>query len=194
MPRVTIADWARDWEALAKSDPLWAAAGQPGRRRNQPNAWDTATFLWTGQQDVETIGHLLDLTSFSNKTVMEVGCGAGRLVRALAAQGARVIGIDVSYAMLVLARKHTAPFAASVVLAQGSGCDLSMVATACCDVVLSWHVMQHIPDREIVMSLLAEIYRVLKVGGVACIHIAQRSAKNIRWRLYQGCLTFGVAG
>jgi len=192
MPKSIESGLVKDWEDLARDDPLWDVASHPGRRRNDPDAWNRKAFLETGKEEVELIRNLLGITSFSDKTFLEVGCGAGRLSYALARGGAWVIGIDISYRMLALAKNHTAKFAKRVALIQGNGRDLSMVTTACCDIALSWHVMQHIPDSQMVMFLLAEIWRVLREGGIACIHIPQRSAKNVRWRLYKVLSRLGL--
>lgn len=164
MLKATRTDWVEDWQRLAETDQLWAAASFLVRRRCDPNPWQAETFLATGEQDVEEIRNLMGLTSFAGKTVLEVGCGADRLLGALAAQGARVIGVDTAYRMLAFATKHSASSTKTVVCVQGNGRDPSMLATSCCDVVLSWHVIQHIPDRQVVMGLLAEVYRLLKPG------------------------------
>ena len=50
-----------------------------------------------------TIAELGDL---SGRRVLDVGCGSGRYAVALAERGAEVVGVDVSRAMLVLARRH----------------------------------------------------------------------------------------
>ncbi len=51
-------------------------------------------------------------------TIADVGCGPGHVTRFLAAQNARVIGIDISPGMLAVAREHAPalPFAAGSML------------------------------------------------------------------------------
>ncbi len=184
---------AQEWEELGKRDPLWAVASHPGRRRSDPNTWVEKTFLETGEREVDLIKKLLGYSAFTSKTIVEVGCGAGRLTRAFAARGARVIGIDISTSMLAVARKHTVDCTAPVLFVKANGHDLGMLDAGSCDIAVSWHVFQHIPNADVVMSLLEEIHRVLRRGGSACIHIPQRSGRNIRWRLYKAFQHIGIA-
>ncbi len=183
---------AKDWEKLAKEDPMWAVASHAGKRRGNTGAWTTDAFLKSGEQEAEAIGEILGLGSFKGKVILEVGCGAGRLARAFANKGARVVGVDISHEMLVLARRHTVCFSTNMVLVQGNGCDLYAIADSTRDIVVSWHVMQHIPEKRIVMSLLTESHRILRAGGSALIHIPQYSGRNIRWYLYKVLTGLGL--
>src|SRR2546421_460912 len=51
-----------------------------------------------------TLDVLCDLVPPAGRTMVDVGCGDGALVRALAARGARAIGIEVSAGQLERAR------------------------------------------------------------------------------------------
>lgn len=46
----------------------------------------------------------------SNKSILDVGCGSGRIALALAQKEARVVGIDYSSKMIELANKHLTEF------------------------------------------------------------------------------------
>lgn len=55
-----------------------------------------------------------------SRSTLEVGCGAARWSIALAAHGARAVGLDFSSAQLAHARRETADHASTVALVQGS--------------------------------------------------------------------------
>jgi len=93
-------------------------------------------------------------------TVVDVGCGPGWWVQYLAEHGVDSVGIDLSPAMIDLARTHVPDAAFHV----GSVLDLPLasqsVAGVCC-----MYLLHHLPDDD-VGPALAEIGRVLMPGGV----------------------------
>jgi len=54
---------------------------------------------------------------------------------------------------------------------QTEGSDLRMFSADFFDFVYSYAVFQHIPSREVVLSYLREIARVLKPGGISCVQL-----------------------
>lgn len=96
---------------------------------------------------------------------LEIGCGPGRLMRPLSRYFDEIHGVDVSDAMIGLARErlrdvpHAHPH-------HGSGSDLAMFPDGKFDFVYSYAVFQHIPSGEVVFQYLREAWRVLKPGGI----------------------------
>lgn len=91
--------------------------------------------------------------------VADIGCGPGRIAAHLAAQGIRVHGIDLSPAMVELARK-THP---EIVFEVGSMTALDIPDGSRAGVV-AWYSLIHIPAAER-GGVLAEFRRVLRPGG-----------------------------
>ncbi len=105
-------------------------------------------------------------------TVVDLGCGTGRDVFVLAqlvGAGGHVHGIDMTAPQLALAREHLdwhmerfGYDAPNVTLHEGLIEDLSMLADASVDLVVSNCVVNLSPRKDLV---LAEVFRVLKPGG-----------------------------
>jgi SAM-dependent methyltransferase len=96
---------------------------------------------------------------------LEIGCGPGRLMRPMGRHFTEIHGVDVSDAMIQLARErlHDTPGAHPH---HTSGSDLRLFPDARFDFVYSYAVFQHIPSRDVVFNYLREAYRVLKPGGI----------------------------
>ncbi len=103
------------------------------------------------------------LAARSGETVLEIGFGPGRSLGRLAAGGVRVIGVDVSAAMLAVAAGRNADLCAAgrIQLRHGDGTTLP-VADHSVDAVLAVHTVYFWPDPA---ATLAEAARVLRPGG-----------------------------
>src|SRR5919197_3969187 len=92
--------------------------------------------------------------------VADVGIGTGFLAEAALDAGARVIGIDISDAMLDEAARK---FAGRPFEARSGGVDALPLADAEVDVVLANMVLHHAPDPP---AAIREMARALRPGGV----------------------------
>jgi SAM-dependent methyltransferase len=88
--------------------------------------------------------------------VLDLGCGAGRFVRALAEAGADPVGVELAEGALERARRNV------------PGADLRLMGDgipledASVDLVWCSEVLEHVPDTA---GLLSEARRVLRTGG-----------------------------
>jgi SAM-dependent methyltransferase len=96
-------------------------------------------------------------------TVLEIGCGIGRVAKQLAPRCRNWIGCDVSPNMLKLARERLREFS-NVELFETSGHDLKPIADLSVDVAYCTVVFMHLEpwDR---FNLVKEAFRVLRPGG-----------------------------
>lgn len=99
---------------------------------------------------------------FAGRTVVDVGCGPGDLARALAARGARVVGLDRP-AMLAQARGKPATGDERYVAAGGEAVPLR---SGCADVVVFAASLHHVPAARM-SDAVSECRRVLRPGGRA---------------------------
>jgi len=117
----------------------------------------------------DTVRRRLD-ADFAPRSVLDFGCGVGRMLLPLAERCQRAVGVDVSESMLAEAREHCRRRGLSNVhLVRSDGDDLSSLGTF--DLVHSFIVFQHVsPARG--EATLRELSRVLNPGGVGVLHFA----------------------
>ena len=152
-----------DWDARAKENArYYVATGK--------SDWTDEEFFRSGEQTVaEEI--LTDMTNIcqgklpANMRVLEIGCGAGRVTRALARLFGEVHAVDVSGEMVEQARRALAAYAKGFVY-QNNGKDLSVVPAQEFDFAFSSIVFQHIPSREVIYSYVREVHRLLRPGAL----------------------------
>lgn len=96
--------------------------------------------------------------------VVEVGCGIGRFVAALAGEVAHVTGLDVSEGMIARARERCGALP-NVALAVSSGRDLGPVGDESADLVLGADVFPYLVQAGVAEAHVAEAARVLRPGG-----------------------------
>jgi arsenite methyltransferase len=120
------------------------------------------------------------------QTVLDLGCGAGTdlLIAAqmVGAQG-RVIGVDMTPAMLDRARQSAAEIGLENVELHNSLIEAVPLADASVDVVISNGVIDLVPDKD---AVFAEIDRVLRPGGrlqVADVVIHTEVSEDARARI-----------
>ena len=108
-----------------------------------------------------------------DKTVADIGSGTGRLVRMLAAAGARrIVAVEPSEAMAVL-RRNTADIADRTEYVHARGEDLPGQETL--DLVLSVGVLHHVPDPR---PIVRRAYEALRPGGRMLIWLYGREGNG----------------
>jgi SAM-dependent methyltransferase len=163
---VAKADSERYWDERARENALYFVDNEIGY--NDP---DTDAFWRRGEEVVARMLALADVTIGRAETVLDIGCGVGRLTRALASRAACVYGLDVSSEMLELAKRHN-PSLENVEWLHGDGAGLRVVADGSVDGCFSHVVFQHIPDPAITLEYVREMGRVLRPGGWALFQVS----------------------
>jgi SAM-dependent methyltransferase len=114
-------------------------------------------------------------------TVVDAGCGTGRLLEALLDRAGHVIGVDHSPASLEVARARVPEEKRPrLELAVGDVRSLP-VADATADRVLCMEVLQHVPTAEFRAEAVAELRRILRPGGILIL-LAYRWLTHVRGR------------
>jgi SAM-dependent methyltransferase len=103
--------------------------------------------------------------------VADVGCGPGRITGHLQTLGLDAFGVDLSPAMIEIARRDHPGLRFEV----GSMTDLDLPDSSVAG-VLAWFSLIHVPDGEI-PGVFAHFHRVLRPGGVLLLgfHLGDES-------------------
>ena len=163
---VTVGDSECYWDQRARENALFFVDNEVGY--DDP---DTEAFWRRGEEVVERMLGMVDLDPSPDDLVLDIGCGVGRLTRALAKRVGRVYGLDVSSEMLRLAQQHNADLT-NVEWVHGDGAGLAGILDASVDGCFSHVVFQHIPDPETTHGYVREMGRVLRPGGWALFQVS----------------------
>jgi SAM-dependent methyltransferase len=163
-PESTLADRMRsDWDARAKDRGTFFIA-------TSPEPWTDESFFASGEKtleeqvlnDLDNICHGADPKQMR---VLEIGCGAGRVTKALAGVFGEVHAVDVSPEMIRLAREKLGGLPC-VHLYVNNGVNLAVLPGLTFDFAFSFIVFQHIPDKAVIENYLREVHRVLVPGAL----------------------------
>jgi SAM-dependent methyltransferase len=112
--------------------------------------------------------------------IADVGCGPGRITALLRKHGADAFGIDLSPAMIEIARRENPGVRFEV----GSMTDLDLPDASVAG-LLAWYSLIHIPDDEIA-TVLAHFHRVLRPGGLLMLGFHVGDTTNLKTQGYGG--------
>lgn len=164
----------RAWEDAEIRRSIVEARDTPDERLRS-SAWNLERYLHPPVDTPFPLEYAFHLVGpIAGKTVLDYGCGNGENTLPLAARDARVIGVDVSEALLRLARQRLTlhGVANRATFLAGSAHELPLPDNSV-DVVMGIAILHHL-DLELAAS---EVHRVLKPGGLA---IFQEPVRNSR--------------
>jgi SAM-dependent methyltransferase len=164
----------QDWDRRAHENARhYVATGQ--------REWSDEEFFESGEKELQEqiltdLGSICQGQDPKAMKVLEIGCGAGRMTRALARFFGEVYAVDISRHMVRQARLALAGFPGAHVF-RNNGKDLSVLRgrwwrrfgfgkTIQIDFAFSCLVFQHIPSRAVIESYLCEVNRLLRPGAL----------------------------
>jgi 2-polyprenyl-3-methyl-5-hydroxy-6-metoxy-1,4-benzoquinol methylase len=175
-------------ETLERLRKQWDIGGESKALRavlsREPDL-DLEKYLRSGQLEIDEVLRLLDdhgLNWRRWRTVLDFGCGPGRLSQALAMRFDEVTGIDIAPAMIERARSYAAASGSRCRFEVNARSDLSLFAARTFDLIYSNLVLQHVPP-DLSRGYVAEFLRVLKPGGVAVFQVPSRPARTLKGAL-----------
>jgi SAM-dependent methyltransferase len=153
----------REWNERARENAMHYIA-------SAKDEWETDEFYASGVQNIrQYVRSELDFLTrgrdASTLRALDIGCGMGRLTRALGAIFGEAHGVDVSGEMVARGNAQLAAVP-NVRLHETNGVDFALFEDASFDFAFSFIVFQHVPSREAVVSNLREAHRVLKPGSM----------------------------
>jgi len=162
------------WNKLAKENYKFYIYADKGRGVSYDE------FIESGERDYRTL--VLDdpiiTAHFPHKeecSALEIGCGAGRILRPMARDFGRVVGIDVSGEML---KKATEIVDAELLETDGEHIPLE---DSSIDFVFSYLVFQHIKSYVVVENNFKDVARILKPGGLFKVLMRTDLKRNKAW-------------
>jgi SAM-dependent methyltransferase len=156
-----------DWDRRARENArYYVATGQ--------EQWSDDEYFRSGEINVEReiltdMGNVCQGMDPRNMRVLEIGCGTGRITRALAKVFGEVYAVDISGEMIRQAEAALMnhPNARAF---QNNGRDLDVVRDALggqpIDFAFSYIVFQHIPSRDVIENYVREVYALLRPGAL----------------------------
>jgi len=158
------------WEKLAKENSKYYIYSSNGR-----NITDEE-FEISGRIDYRTYILEDDLIDKSG-TILDIGCGIGRITDFMSLDFNRVIGIDISGEMIRQARIRLED-RPNIEFFETNG-ELIPIKNNSIDVAFSYLVHQHIKTNEMVENNFKEVNRVLKPGGLFKVRIRTDVVKSM---------------
>lgn len=166
-------DTDKAWEAWGAQDPYFGVLTDPKFRAEAmtPAAKDEFFVLGSMHADhvLGAIRRRLD-PEFRPRSILDFGCGVGRVLVPFASIAETVVGVDVSPSMLEQARANCDARGAPGVVLLRSDDTLSAV-TGAFDLVHTCIVLQHIPIPRGRLIFRELVQRVRPGGGCGALHV-----------------------
>ncbi len=178
-----IKKMARDWDLRARENAHFYIA-------TQRKDWSNEDFFYSGEKAVaeEVVADLENVCQGKDPRamrVLEIGCGVGRITRALADLFREVHAVDVSGEMILRAREALID-KPNVHLYQNNGRDLDVVPRLEFDFAYSSIVFQHIPSRQVIESYVREVHALLRPGALFKFQVQGIAGKSGAFDTWHG--------
>jgi 2-polyprenyl-3-methyl-5-hydroxy-6-metoxy-1,4-benzoquinol methylase len=182
------------WERWARREPYYAVLTEERYRGAALDAAAREAFFASGSAYRDFLFEILR-KRFERidppRRILDFGCGVGRLAIPFAQSGARVIGIDVSPAMLEEARRNAASSGVeSLELVRLDSLREEELGEL--DLINSYITLQHVPEEK-GFGYLRNLLGMVAVGGFAAIHLLH-TRPGPAWRRIASRLRTTVPG
>ena len=163
---------SKNWEELAREDPLWAVLTDPAKKGGQ---WDPEEFYETGKGDALRFMTMVNRVcpGVNRTAALDFGCGVGRVTYALKEYFQSVVGVDISRSMIDYAERRNSP-SSGVRFLLNQQDHLRCFGSSEFDFVFSRIVLQHM-HPDIACSYLREFVRILRPGGACMFQLPVKS-------------------
>ncbi|UCC22857.1 MAG: methyltransferase domain-containing protein [Planctomycetota bacterium] len=158
-----VEEMRREWNYLSSKSRLgFISHLQDGE------VWDDLEFHLTGIRFVERMMERFEeygRVEPSRASILEVGCGVGRMAKPLACRFRHVFGVDISANMVEVSREYCSSLP-NVVFSVNDGFSLGEFSDSSFEYCVTAGVFQHITDLNVIMNYIREAIRILKPEGI----------------------------
>ena len=183
----------REWDSLARLDPLWAICSRDDARNGR---WDLDAFFASGADEIAAIFSHPEARPARFAAALDFGCGAGRIVRALSGRFERCYGVDSSAEMIRLARELNRDLG-NCVFGHKSYPLLAEIGSDSIDFVYSSFVLQHLASKREALEYIREFVRIVRPGGTIVFQLPEalslRNRLQPRRRVFRALSKLGVS-
>jgi ubiquinone/menaquinone biosynthesis C-methylase UbiE len=167
----------QDWDDRARNDAFHYIASW---RKD----WNPQSFFQSGEEDYQRlVAPVFEQSHWrpEGKSMLELGCGAGRMTRSFSPRFSQVYAFDISAEMLRHAQTLF-PEAPNVNWVLGNGIDLVGLADQTVDFAFSYIVLQHMPEPAFALRYIQEMLRVLRPDGIFLFQFNSLPAMAMNWK------------
>lgn len=138
------------------------------------------------EYDQAIVEALVELLS-GRVSVLDVGCGYGRVAIALARSGFRVQGIDLSPSLVATARQRAEADNVELGLSVGSMCEMPYPSCEFDAVICLWSAFNELLTVDEQVAAIGEMYRVASPGGLVLVEgPLPADATGVSWDVVEG--------
>ncbi len=179
VPGESLSSSKNKWNKLASKNSLYFVMTDLGENITE------ADFKKTGEKDFKELIENDEfiksrLGNFSEKIVLEIGCGAGRITEFLSQNFKKVFAVDISEKMITDGQERLKN-ASNIEFSTINGTRYHNINDSTIDFVFSYIVFQHMPNKKVVIENFKEILRVLKNDGIAKIQVRGLPTNKLNW-------------
>lgn len=142
--------------------------------------WETV--IQSGRDDLNRAIQLTGMAYGPDRTVVEVGCGLGRMAQALSERFGTVVGLDIAPRLIEEAcRQNTCD---RIQFEVSDGVHVRPQAVTRCDTVFSYEVFYYI-GAPALTSYFRDVFNLLRPGGQ---FVFQLNMEPVRWKTHTAFL------
>lgn len=176
----------RDWDGRARENYRYYIV-------NSRKDWPEEEFARSGEETVahyvlNDLGNVCQGRDPREMRVLDFGCGAGRVTRALAGVFGEVHGVDISGEMVKLAREQLSNLP-NVRVHLCNGIDLDVLGDLMFDFAFSFSVFHHVPGKALIGDCIQEVGKHLRPGCLFKFEVQG----NLQWEAPPGDTWLGPA-
>lgn len=173
------------WKAYGKKDPYFGVLTHDKFKDENLNEENKKEFFDTGRRYANRIFKLIHKhfdPDFNPSSILDFGCGTGRLTLGFAPNTKRVLGLDVSENMLEEAKINAKNMGQPHIEFALSDDSLSAVTNEQFELVNSYIVLQHI-NLERGMKIIKELIDRIKPSGYGVLQMTYTCNKSTKVKI-----------